>query len=399
MKEHGLKPLNTLRIPSLLDWFSMVLTCVLLIAPNPGQQPYHSQGTGLLTQAQCDSGANYWGTVLSPDGTRVATVKNLEEIRLWDTQNSSSIQTIPVSSEVYTLTFSPDATILAVGLQDKALVIDVATGTSKFILDQRSTEIDPQGLSVQFTTNGNLLITGSREGAIVWDLMTGTEKYRFRGHMAYNNGRFNVSIGGNFLTTLDEDGYMLWNVLTGQLVHKFYTRFWNNMGLSPDGKTFLRNDRWQLAVWSTGTFTRHFYLDMHVAERSWIFSPDSRYVMVFSTDYGPTRDSKLWDVQTGTLLHTFALEPIDMAFTAFFPNSRLLYLPSDERFNPSGNFIVMQIWNVIQNKEEKKIILDQTAQGETSAFTNDGMRWLVGNLEGNLALRDPNTGAKIREFC
>lgn len=74
--------------------------------------------------------------------------------------------------------FSPDSRMVAVNGQTRLEIWEIASGTARMRLDDRSARI----LAVQFSPRGDIVASADEEGIRIWNLETGALVKRFSGH-------------------------------------------------------------------------------------------------------------------------------------------------------------------------------------------------------------------------
>jgi WD40 repeat protein len=344
--------------------------------------------------------------------------------------------------------FSPDGKALAVslmardaerGIQVRALLVDVATGTERLRLVFKSgvgtLAFSPDGKSLAITTGGD-------PGVRLWDVATGKpirdlkgEKYR----LAFSrDGRLLASAGTDRIvltnvTTGEEIGRLeakmdvvmslaftpdwktlvagcqdgkvrLWDVPTQRLRLQLDARMWmiRDMALSPDGKTVAVGAVYNaIRLWDVATgkelFTEHQGHDARV--NSVTFSPDGKAL----ASGGDNQQVRLWDPATGK---QFRRLPVGARVVAFSPDGKRL--GSVWTRNNTA-----RLWDAATGEEVLRLVHEgvNTADWDT-------LRWLVFSPNGRSVLTldhkhsqpgrstgparlhvwDAATGRHVREF-
>ena len=103
-----------------------------------------------------------------PMGRHSLQGHRIERSKLWDVATRENIATFRHTSEVSSVAFSPDGTILASGAFDSAIRLwDVATGENIATLEGHASFV----LSIALSRDGTTLASGSSDGTVLlWDL-------------------------------------------------------------------------------------------------------------------------------------------------------------------------------------------------------------------------------------
>ncbi|MCL2443636.1 MAG: caspase family protein [Treponema sp.] len=121
----------------------------------------------------------------------------------------------------------------------------------------------------------------------------------------------------------------------------------------------------------------------HVA--SVVFSPDGKQILSGSGD----STIKLWDVDTGRELRTFAGYSNGIRAAAFSPDGKQI-------ISCSGGAITL--WDVATGKEIRTIIGHENNDVFSVAFSPDGRHFISGSTNNTIRLWDTATGREIRTF-
>jgi len=156
---------------------------------------------------------------LSPDGKTLAVVAKgkLERdnvVWVWNVNDFNQSFTVYhiFLEALWSVAFSPDGTQLAIGGQEKIIILNWKTGT---ILD--SIDIpDSEALQVAFGPNNTLISSSFDDKVNVWDLAHNTIKYSVHGTVGFSPYSFALSPDGKLLVTGDVRSIQLWDMLTGQ---------------------------------------------------------------------------------------------------------------------------------------------------------------------------------------
>jgi serine/threonine protein kinase/WD40 repeat protein len=205
---------------------------------------------------------------------------------------------------IYSVAFSPNGEMVAVGLREHMNVWDVKTRSL-------ITSLPGQASSIVFIPNTDLLVAASRGGVWVVDTVSWTERIELRGH----GGPLAVSADGTKVAASNRDGVVIWDTMEWIEI-KQIPGATAPMAFSPDGHVLAANAENGLTLFPLSGEAEIIELDDSDGLFSGFagffsalaFSPDgsriiaprnarsSRGVFVLST----------WDTQTGREMETMA---------------------------------------------------------------------------------------------
>ena len=189
--------------------------------------------------------------------------------------------------------------------------------------------------SVAFSPYGKTIASGGEgfDSTIrLWDVNTGTRLRTITDTSVPSSVVF--SPDGKTIASGSGDGSIhLWDVNTGtQLLHIPEARFLSvsSVVFSPDGKT-IASGSFYIHLWDAGTGThlrrlrngnRHVYytIDPRITTYGVAFSPDGKMIAGGNFD----GNIRLWDANTGSLLHTFKGGLEWVYSVAFSPDGKTL---------------------------------------------------------------------------
>lgn len=112
----------------------------------------------------------------SPDGTKIASLAHDGTVRLWDTINGSTLDTIQTTlGDRGALAFSPDGAYIAIASprSRSALLWDLINAVSWRTGDIFTKNLQSYDLSIKFSPNGRFLILATTRTLALVDIVTG----------------------------------------------------------------------------------------------------------------------------------------------------------------------------------------------------------------------------------
>lgn len=182
--------------------------------------------TGSLLKTFTGNDREFRAVVFSPDGQLLATGGWVSAIHLWDVQTGRLLKTLPEKYGVETLAFSPGGRFLASGggFKDPTTRLwHVPTGEKRLTLTghakNRNSGHTSDVYSVAFSPDGTLLASGGIDGLRLWNPTTG------RGLVTLTGNKSPVSVvafssDGRTLASGESGGIFLWDVDTVLRRHK-----------------------------------------------------------------------------------------------------------------------------------------------------------------------------------
>ena len=194
----------------------------------------------------------------SPDGTILASGTNKGTIELWDVATRQNIATLEghgtKHSRVWSVSFSPDGTTLASDYSDGTIELwEVATRQNIATLEGHGTKHSRAGVwSMSFSPNGTTLASGTNKGTIeLWDVVTQQNIATLEGH---TEGVYSVSFSpdGTTLASGSRGIVRLWDVATQINFATFRHEYGpSSMSFSPDGTTLAIATGEGITLWDT----------------------------------------------------------------------------------------------------------------------------------------------------
>ena len=329
----------------------------------------------LLRQARLDNPtftkvlAAVYTIAFSPDGKLLAVGDDSGTVQLWNTENYQVLMLKKVhNSAVMSITFSPDGSTLASGSSDK---------TIKLWSVQKQCELttfkghEQWVWSVAFSPDGSMLASGGSDRTVkLWSIEQQCELATFRGH----TNRIRVvtfDLDGNILASAGLDNTIkLWSIKHRREIktlteHKDWVF---SVVFSPDKTMFASgsNDN-TIKLWSVKYKHELATLSGHEkGVRSVSFSPDGKYLASGSTD----KTVKLWSVRDMQEIITLKGHENRIRSVNFSPDGSYLASGSDDN--------TIRLWSVNQTKEvvtlkgyENRVFVMFSSNGDLLASSSD----------------------------
>jgi WD40 repeat protein/transcriptional regulator with XRE-family HTH domain len=365
----------------------------------------------------------------SPDGTRLAAGRNTT-VTIWGTTSGQVVRTLPQPGTVYSLTFSPDGNHLVTGSSIMSWVLwDISTGQRLLTAFGHVSLVT----RVVFDSTGKRLATASEDGtAKIWDAATGRELLTLSGHTSGLEGAA-FSPDGRFLATAGRDSTVkiwdisprggsewfnlvghsdrlwglayssdgtriatgsadktvkIWNAKTGEELFTLpgFTLLVTGIAFSPDGTRLVvskgTENEFDATVWDLAKRTQLLSLHHDAIVFGAAYSPDGKYVATSSQD----GVAKIWDAETGNLLHELKGHTANIGMLAYSPDGTLLATASEDG--------TAKIWDAATGKtlltlSNHKVVVQGVA------FSPDGSRLATASNDGTAKLWEVATGREL----
>ena len=298
----------------------------------------------------------------SPDG-KILAYSNDNTVDLWDVAMQQIVGTLEGHTEsIWSLSFSPDGTLLASGSDDGTVKLwDVAPTENIATFVGHRDAIT----SVSFSPNGTLLASGAWDGIVkVWDVAT---QQNIATLVAFDHTLLTGLFSGWFTpVTFSPDGTLLaygalditkqestiqlWDVATQQNIATIQTHTFDGIAsidFSPDGKKIVSKTLVDIKLWDV---TTHEYIstlfegDPDILASA-LFSPDGTLIassILEGTDEDYIRIRLvLWDVETGKQIASM------LGHTEFISS---LSFSSDGTTLASSSEGVVKLWDIAEAK-------------------------------------------------
>jgi RNA polymerase sigma factor (sigma-70 family) len=325
----------------------------------------------------------------SPDGRVLATTAVWgSAVRLWDVASGKELgATAGHFGPVESLTWAADGQGLTSYARDKRVIRwDLGTGNGEaHRVGVANSAID----AVAVAPGGRAVATGGRlDGKVrLWDAASGRELALLGSHPQSVRG-LTFSPDGRLLAASGLDKTItLWDVpgrrelrrLTGEKAAV------NRLAFSPDGRRLAainfddRNEVSELRLWDVATGRTQFSLEVPRNQYTVVFSADGRRLVTTGEWGDPV--VRVWNAESGKLLHTLTGHDTAVASAAFSPDGRLLATGGCEKDN------TLRLWELATGQEVRHFRIEHSGT-LALAFSPDGRRLASGGGNSTILVWD-----------
>jgi WD40 repeat protein len=283
---------------------------------------------------------------------------------------------------IHALAFAPDGKALAIAGDHVIGIWDVATGLR---LAERKKSDWSSFWSLAWAPDGTLIAAGQDHDVLSWDA-AGKLRHKLAGHRHVVK-KISLSADGTTLASLDvEPKVMVWDVVAGKLRREFPFKHlgnWPEIVLAPSGKLLATNGPVKEAIqfWDVASGERVRVLADKVTYEQHLklaFTPDSQRLIAASEG-----DLRVWEVATGTLRREIKKAYTNgAAFVAVAPDGRCCAVNSGES---------IKIWDI----DSGRLVHTLAAPGQalwSAAFSPDGKTIAAAHMSQIVNLWNADTG-------
>ena len=237
----------------------------------------------------------------SPDGTRLITVDDKDQLRIWDASASPESDSIPgQAGHDFTACIDPTGRLVAaVSDHNTVRVWDIATKQLKRELTNSTAEI----YDIAFSAAGAQLAAAGHDGVTVWNLETGAVLYHFADADGVPFGfatRVEFARRGSWLVAAHERGATIWDLATGTEVRSFRPpnagEWLSSACLTADTSRLATcGQQGVLQLWDTATGRELFKVEAENTLYTLTYSPDEKQIVACGLD----NDILIVDAGTG----------------------------------------------------------------------------------------------------
>jgi WD40 repeat protein len=288
----------------------------------------------------------------SPDGTRLLTASHDGTARVWDYETRKQLLIVGGDhGEVYTAHFSPDGTRILTTVRDGTVTVwDAETGDA--LLDLTVTSANGRAIAA---TSAAYSPDGTKIVASYFD----------------NNARVFDAATGEVLHLLSGHSGLVWRA-----------------AFSPDGSRIVTISYDNTArLWDGETGDEIAVLPHDSLVGLAVFTPDGRFVATASAD----AKVRLWLLDNGAEIAEYVGHSQEVRSIAFTADGRRMVTASNDRST--------KLWNVTSGEQLASMRkLDTDAAATAVAISADGSLIVIGYSDGQMTLRDGETGRLIADM-
>lgn len=314
----------------------------------------------------------------SPDGKQLATASSDGTTRVWDVSTRETLLTLPKPADASKgLTYSPDGKqILTLNNDGTVQVWNAETGARLWQFQDRAAQI----VSAAFTADGLRVAAFDKTRKLrLWNAKTGASLAE---RVMYAEGEVEppypipvFSADGSLGALQGWQRVILFDARTGEAVGilRGGVKVYLYVAFSPDGNQ-LAASYWQQGTQQAGGVeiwdveSRRLVRDIRGREPlSVVFAPDGKYLLATY----PDKTARVWDANTGKLLHELKGHTAEINRAAFNPDGRFIITASNDRTARVWETATGKLIEILRGHSD--IVTDAafSPDGKTIATTGD----------------------------
>ncbi len=343
---------------------------------------HHAIGAGTIVTS----------AAISPDGNTFFAGDRSGRMVVYDLQTGQVKRTLEGHDElVYDINASADGSVIASSSKDGSVKLWSGERTPIVPREFRTKEDPAETYSVAYSPDGGLIAVGGKDKTIsLFDSKTRHALREFTGHndMVF---RMVFTKDGKSLLSASGDGTVrLWNVATGEELHK-----WNahgetvsmvrSLALSPDGQRIAAGN-WdgETYVWDLPTQKEVLRLPKQsLAVSGLAFSPDGKILAASTGSWQKFHTPGLvllWNAQTGENLASFTNHTKEIKGVLFSEDGKMLISYSSDAS--------LRFWDV----DKKSLVRTYTHDRSLTSAAVSGNRLAFGDFRGGICMMDLKQG-------
>jgi len=258
-------------------------------------------------------------------------------IRFWRLNNDEElicVGRVPVEESVNCVCFSPDGMRVGAALHNGKIELWDAKHCKRIrsIIGQKEMEV----WALIFSLDSKHIVSGSLDAKIrVWNQHSADCIEELVGHETWvNDLDFNST--GEILASGSGDFHVrIWDFRTFECLHVFqaHPNFVRSVRFAGCGKLISSGEDGTICIWETAKYTKERTIKGHTGAVLSL-SVHRDFLLSASSD----RTTRLWDINTGQLLHNFQGHTGDVNTAVFFDNGMWAVSGSDDS--------VLRLWNL-----------------------------------------------------
>ena len=327
-----------------------------------------------------------WGVAMSSDGLLGLSGGRDKTLRLWDLQKGTMLREFNGhNAAISSAAFSGDSKLAVSASWDQTLKLwDAQTGALVADLVGHTNKV----LFVAMSPDGRNVVSRGLDRCVkLWDAKARTKAHEFKGHtqglecVAFSpNGKLAVS-GGR------DNRIRVWDVETGMELRRMIG-YAKSAAFLPDGKRFITADNVHnvLQIWSMETGLKE--REIIAPFKCCAFSDDGKFALLAGAglmDFN-SKDIKLWDLEMGRAVRSF-----EGSADSFYDAQISLASQCGATITIDS---AMKLWNL----QTGQILHTISGPFYRAAFSPDGKQIVTGNVNGDVELWDVASGTKVRDF-